>query len=97
MTTLIELSSSFGISTTALVILFLIILWEAVWKMIALWKSARNNHLIWFILVAVINSAGILPILYIFLFSKIDIETKPKGKTKPKRIKPKLKKKIPSL
>ncbi len=40
-------------------------LWEIVWKLIAMWKSARNNDLAWFILIAVFNTAGILPIIYI--------------------------------
>ncbi len=49
----------------------LIILWSGVWKLIALWKAGRNNHLAWFIVMGILNTAGILPILYIFWFSKI--------------------------
>jgi hypothetical protein len=48
------------------VFLFLIF-WELVWKLIAFWRSARNNHLAWFIIIGVINSAGILPIVYLLL------------------------------
>ena len=53
-------------------IIFIIILavWETIWKLFALWKSARKNQLIWFIILAVVNTAGILPILYLFIFSK---------------------------
>ena len=47
-----------------------LILWDGVWKAIALWKSARNSHLAWFICLAIFNTAGILPIIYIFGFSK---------------------------
>jgi hypothetical protein len=50
---------------TAIVILAI---WDGVWKLIALWKSARNNQLAWFICLAIFNTAGILPILYILLF-----------------------------
>jgi ABC-type transport system involved in multi-copper enzyme maturation permease subunit len=49
----------------------LIIVWTTVWKLIALWKAARNKHTAWFIIMAVINTMGILPILYIFLFQDI--------------------------
>jgi hypothetical protein len=42
--------------------------WEAVWKLIALWKAGRNNHLAWFICIALINTAGILPIVYILKY-----------------------------
>jgi len=40
---------------------------DTVWKLIGLWKSARNNELIWFILIAFFNTLGILPIIYILL------------------------------
>ena len=58
---------------TPLLILFivaiiLLAIWDGVWKVIALWKSARNNQLAWFICLAIFNTAGILPILYILLF-----------------------------
>jgi len=45
-------------------------IWDGVWKLIALWKSARNNQLAWFICLAIFNTVGILPILYICLFQK---------------------------
>lgn len=50
--------------------LILLAIWDGVWKVIALWKSARNNQLAWFICLAIFNTAGILPILYILLFQK---------------------------
>jgi hypothetical protein len=42
-------------------------IWETVWKLIALWKAGRNNQLVWFICIAIINTAGILPIVYILI------------------------------
>ena len=42
-------------------------LWELVWKLIALWKAGRNNQLGWFICIAIINTAGILPIIYLLM------------------------------
>jgi len=42
-------------------------IWDTVWKLLGLWKSARNNDLIWFILIAIINTVGILPIIYLLL------------------------------
>jgi hypothetical protein len=52
-------------------VVIVIAIWDAVWKLIALWKSARNNQLAWFICLAIFNTAGILPILYITLFQKL--------------------------
>lgn len=71
-------AAQLGIATWLLVI---ILLWTLTWKLLALWKSARNSHLIWFIVMAVINTMGILPILYIFVFSKL----KYKSVVKPKK------------
>ena len=63
------ISALIGVPLWTLVIL---IIWSATWKLLALWKSARQGSLIWFILLAVFNTAGILPILYIFVFSKME-------------------------
>lgn len=47
-----------------------LIIWSAIWKLTALWKSARNKQLAWFIVLAIVNTAGILPIIYIVWFQK---------------------------
>lgn len=62
-----EIAAQLGIS---LWVFILILIWSAIWKLIALWKSARNNQLGWFITIAIINTIGILEILYIYVFSK---------------------------
>ncbi len=53
-----------------LVIIIALAIWETVWKLIALWKSARKNQLTWFIVIAVFNTLGILPIIYLLLHRK---------------------------
>ena len=60
-----------------------IILWSLVWKGFALWKSARKNSKVWFIFLLILNTVGILPILYIFVFSEMN--KKPTKKTKKKK------------
>lgn len=47
-----------------------LIFWELLWKGIALWKTGRNNQLVWFILILILNTAGILPIIYLAFFQK---------------------------
>lgn len=49
---------------------FLAIAWSSVWKGIALWRAGRNSNLVWFIVLLVVNTLGILEIVYIFGFSK---------------------------
>lgn len=51
-------------------IIIIAILWILPWKGAALWKAARNQSVAWFTVIFLINTLGILEILYIFLFSK---------------------------
>lgn len=64
------LLDTLNISPALLAILIVLIIWEMIWKGIALWKSGRNNQIAWFIVILLINSIGILPILYILFFQK---------------------------
>lgn len=57
------------------------ILWELIWKGLALWKSARSGQTKWFIAILIINSLGILPIIYLAFFQG----NKPKKKVRKKR------------
>jgi hypothetical protein len=66
MTYLQEIATSLGISIWLLVVIFI---WSFVWKLLAFWKSARRKHLVWFIVFALVNTIGILEILYIYIFS----------------------------
>lgn len=75
------------------ILIVIVSIWDSVWKAISLWKSARNGHLVWFICLLVFNTVGILPIIYIFLFSeklKEDsskkIEDKKENSPKKKRV-----------
>ena len=60
-----------GLILVAFIItVILLVIWDGVWKLIAMWKSARHDQLAWFICLAIFNTAGILPILYILYFQK---------------------------
>lgn len=74
-------SSLFGVSVlTAMIIVAIISIWALVWKGFALWKSSKKNHLIWFIVLLIVNTLGILEILYIYVFSKMSLKGKDKKK-----------------
>ncbi|MEK7504918.1 MAG: DUF5652 family protein [Patescibacteria group bacterium] len=50
---------------------FLIVLvWALYWKGRALWRAARKGEKNWFIALLVINTVGILEILYLYVFNK---------------------------
>lgn len=44
--------------------------WSLIWKGLALWKAARAGSAYWFAALLLINTLGILEILYIYIFSK---------------------------
>jgi len=48
----------------------LAVVWEMAWKGVALWRAGRNAHLVWFVVLFIFNTLGILPIIYIFAFSR---------------------------
>jgi hypothetical protein len=77
------IASQLGVSLWLLAVIFV---WSAIWKLVALWKSARKGHMTWFIILAIVNTIGILEILYIFVFSKIGpMKSTPKKKSSRKR------------
>ena len=54
----------------ALIFLFIVQIWDLFWKGFGLWKSSKNNHPYWFILILVLNTVGILPLIYLGWFDK---------------------------
>lgn len=67
--------------------------WSLIWKGFALWRAAERKSVPWFIVLLVVNTLGILEILYLFLFSKIELpEVKEPGKKKVARRKKSVKK-----
>jgi hypothetical protein len=50
--------------------MFVLIIWSFIWKGLALWQAARNGHKGWFVALLLINTVGILEILYIYVFGK---------------------------
>lgn len=58
--------------------LLILIIWSLFWKGLALWKAAGKRQIIWFVIFLVVNTVGILEILYIFHLYRWDID---KGKT----------------
>ncbi|MBN2057696.1 MAG: hypothetical protein JW782_02750 [Candidatus Saganbacteria bacterium] len=51
-------------------LLTVLIIWSLIWKGIALWKAARQGQPAWFVCLLIINTAGILEIIYLSFFQK---------------------------
>ena len=50
-------------------IVLLAILWSLLWKGLALWRSAKRGDMWWFIAFLILNTLGILEIIYLFVVS----------------------------
>jgi hypothetical protein len=57
-------------------LLFPLMLWGIFWKGWSLWKAAHAESKIWFVVLLLVNTIGILDILYIFVFSKMKKSSK---------------------
>lgn len=62
--------SSFGVAglgqSSLGLLIILVVLWSLVWKGLALWRSARRGDKWWFIAFLIVNTLGILEIIYLF-------------------------------
>jgi len=57
-------------------LIILLILWTIPWKGMALWKAAQLSQKKWFIILLVLNTFGILEIIYLrFIARKYTVET----------------------
>lgn len=56
-------------STWGIVTIALVTLWSAVWKMVALYTAGKKKHKGWFVALFVINTVGVLEIIYLAFFA----------------------------
>lgn len=61
-------------------VFIVLMLVDLVLRGMALWKSARNGHNVWFIFLLIINSVGILPLIYILTHREETVKTTKKKK-----------------
>jgi methionyl-tRNA synthetase len=53
-------------------VLVVLIAWSLVWKGLALWKAARLGSKPWFVILLIVNTLGLLEIIYFFFVGKKD-------------------------
>ena len=58
------------LSGTSVFLFILLLLWSLFWKGLALWHSARGKQSVWFIVLLLINTMGILELIYLFFVAK---------------------------
>lgn len=52
-------------------IVIAVVLWSVVWKGLALWHAGRRGQPWWFVIMLVVNTLGILEIIYLFGIAKL--------------------------
>lgn len=65
-----QYNNNVGIGLGFLSIISILAIVDLVLKAIALWKASKNDQKYWFIAILIINSLGILPLVYIYFFQK---------------------------
>jgi len=51
-------------------LLIISLIWSLPWKGVAMWAAAKHSQKNWFIAILVLNTLGILEIIYLFRFAK---------------------------
>ena len=55
--------------TYSQMIIFMILgVWELIWKGIAMWDTAKKGKSTWFVFILILNTVGILPLVYLLFF-----------------------------
>src|SRR3989344_1475810 len=62
--------SPYFLNSPFFLLFVMLAVWSLIWKGLALWRAGRNNQMYWFIALLIINTAGILEIIYIAFFQK---------------------------
>ena len=67
------LGSGWGMSTLGAFggLLMIVLVWSLFWKGLALWHSSRRGEPWWFVALLLVNTAGILELVYLFGFVNI--------------------------
>lgn len=53
-------------------LLVALVLWSLIWKGLALWRAARAGQPVWYVVLLVVNTAGLLEIAYLLFFAPRD-------------------------
>lgn len=57
----------YSLSTNWTMAIVVLAIWELAWKGLALWRAAKKSHTGWYLAILLINTAGILPIIYLLM------------------------------
>lgn len=52
--------------------ILILIAWEAFWKGVGLWRSAKKGDLLWFLAIFLINFFGLVPLFYLWRTKQLE-------------------------
>ena len=52
-------------------LLVVLVVWELFWKAASMWHAARKKDFVWFFILLIFNTLGILDLIYLFGFEKV--------------------------
>lgn len=55
------------LTSAEITLIIILAIWELGWKGFAMWRAAQNNDKVWYVAMFIINTVGILPIIYLLL------------------------------
>ncbi|MEK7136077.1 MAG: DUF5652 family protein [Patescibacteria group bacterium] len=61
----------FAVAAIIWIFIGLLAIWSLVWKGVALWHAAKRDEKWWYFFLLIINTAGILEIIYLAFVAKI--------------------------
>ena len=53
-------------------VLIILLVWSMIWKGLALWKAAHREQKVWFVVFLIVNTCGILEIIYLFVITRVN-------------------------
>jgi hypothetical protein len=51
--------------------ILILIVWEAFWKAMGLWRAAKDGEKLWFTGILLVNFLGVVPIVYLWRTKKL--------------------------
>lgn len=60
----------YGLTPTTITLIIIAAVWSSVWKAFALYRAGKVADPVWFVVLFLVNTLGILEIIYLFIFSK---------------------------
>jgi hypothetical protein len=52
----------------------IVAVWDLAWKGLALWQAAKRRQPVWFVALLLLNTVGILPMVYLWLMRRRDAQ-----------------------